>query len=119
MSPDEALQRVRGLRQSGIIRRIGAVIDSRRLGLSGTLVAMKVPTEQIEDVAAIVNALPNVTHNYLRDHEYNMWFTVTAESPADLTQIIGRIRETTGIRDILDLRSVKTYKINVRLDFSR
>ncbi len=118
LSEEEALERVRRLRRRGVIRRIGGVLDSRKLGLTGTLVAMKVPPDRIEDVATTVNAIPNVTHNYLREHTYNMWFTLTAASPEDLAERIAKLKRDTGITEILNLPSLKTYKINVRLKFN-
>ena len=117
MPVGDVLERVRNLRRRGIIRRIGGVLDSRRLGLVGTLVALRVPTDRIDEVAAIINALPNVTHNYLREHDYNMWFTVTAGSREEVAAIVERLRRETSIDDLLDLPSEQTYKINVRLDF--
>ncbi len=119
LSEQEALERVRALRQRGLVRRIGGVINSQKLGLTGTLVAMKVPPERIDEVADTINVLPNVTHNYLRDHAYNMWFTITANSPQELAEIVKQIQKSTGITDLLDLPSLKTYKINVRLDFNK
>jgi len=113
----EALARVRSLRERRVIRRIGGVLNARNLGLSTTLVAMNVPPERVEGVAAVVNALPNVTHNYLRDFDYNVWFTAAANSREELTELIERIKEWTGVADVLDLPSLRTYKIDVQLDF--
>jgi len=117
LGEDEVAARIRSLRERGIIRRIGGVLDSRRLGLVGTLVALRVPPGRIDEVAARINALPNVTHNYLREHHYNMWFTLTAASRDELDALLERVRRDTGLDDLLDLPSVQTYKINVRLDF--
>ena len=118
LSEEEVQDRVSALRRSGVIRRIGGVLNSRKLGLVGTLVAMKVPPDRIDDVADVVNALPNVTHNYLREHEYNMWFTVSATSPAELRKAVAYVKCATGIREVLSLPSLKTFKINVQLDFN-
>ena len=112
----EALSRVAALRRAGFIRRIGGVLDSRRLGMSGTLVAMKVPPERVEEVAAIINASPRVTHNYLREHEYNMWFTLSADSPGELADSLAEIRRATGIDELLDLPATKVFKINVKME---
>lgn len=117
LSAEEAQERVASLRRRGLIRRIGGVINSRRLGLVGTLVGMKVPPDCVDEVAAIVNDLSNVTHNYLREDDYNMWFTVTAASRDEVTAILSDLRRRTGIEDILDLPSLRTFKINVQLRF--
>jgi len=74
---------------------------------------MKVPEEKLEDVAKIVNSYHGVTHNYLRDFEYNMWFTVIAPSHEDLESTLEEIKERTNIDDLLNLPAVNFYKINV------
>jgi len=117
LSAEAAMARVQSLRERGLIRRIGGVVNSRELGLVGTLVGMKVPPDRIDAVAAVVNAVPNVTHNYLREDDYDMWFTITAASRDDVTAILADIREKTGIEDVLDLPSLRTFKINVHLGF--
>lgn len=119
LSEEEAQDRVSALRRSGVIRRIGGVLNSRKLGFVGTLVGMKVPPDRIDDVADVVNALPNVTHNYLREHEYNMWFTISATSPEKLAEIVEHVKCRSGITEILNLPSLKTFKINVQLNFNR
>jgi DNA-binding Lrp family transcriptional regulator len=119
LSEQAVYERVAALRQSGLIRRIGGVVSSQKLGYVGTLVAMRVPPERVDEFAAVINALPNVTHNYLRDHHYNVWFTLTALSAYELAETVAHIRDTTGITDVLDLPSLSTFKIDVRLDFSR
>lgn len=119
MGEREAQERVKALRKRGLIRRIGGVLNSRRLGLSGTLVAMKVPQGRLDEVANVVNALPSVTHNYLREHDYNMWFTVTAESPQRLAEIVAKLKRATGITEVLELPTLRTFKVNVCLEFGR
>ena len=69
---------VESLRNSGVIRRIGGVYDSKKLGFISRLCAGKV--SDIDKFAATVNEIPAITHNYVRSHEYNVWFTVIAES---------------------------------------
>jgi DNA-binding Lrp family transcriptional regulator/cytochrome b subunit of formate dehydrogenase len=116
LSPEDADRRIFSLRQRGVIRRIGGVINPRRLGLAATLVAMKVPPEHVNEVAAVVYSMPNVTHNCLREHEYNMWLTLTAKSSEELAATVAQLKRVTRITELLDLPSLKTYKINVRLD---
>jgi len=76
----DVIARVSAMRESGSIRRLGAVFDSRRLGYWSTLVAARLPEERLEEVAATVSLLAGVTHNYRRRHAYNLWFTLTAQS---------------------------------------
>ncbi|MEK7274974.1 MAG: Lrp/AsnC family transcriptional regulator, partial [Candidatus Desantisbacteria bacterium] len=67
-------------------------------------------------VADIVNAYTEVTHNYQRDEDYNLWFTIAAKSPEEIQKIIEEIREKTGIKRIINLPSTKTFKIRVRFE---
>ncbi len=116
ISEDEVLQRVQTLKDEKIIRRIGAVFDLRRLGYVSTLCAARVPEKDIDAVARVVNDCPEVTHNYVRSHEYNVWFTVIAPSEEALQETIDRIKAKTGIDEILDLRATKTFKINASFE---
>jgi DNA-binding Lrp family transcriptional regulator len=113
VSEEEIIRRLGRLKDAGVIRRLGAVFDSRRVGYKGTLCALKVPPEQISEVAAIINGFRGVTHNYLRDHEFNMWFTVLAESQDKLEQTIENIRGQTGIKELLSLPAENVFKIGV------
>lgn len=113
---DEVISRIRRLGENGVIRRLGGIFDSRKLGYSGTLCAMKVPGEKIKEAAAVVNAFPGVTHNYLREHAFNMWFTVLAESKEQLEEILRQIRESVGIEEIITLPAENIFKIRVNFD---
>ena len=77
VSEQDVIPRLKRLKDEGIIRRIGAIFDSKKLGYCSTLCAMKVPDQRIDEVALIINEYNGVTHNYLRNHEYNVWFTIT------------------------------------------
>ncbi|KAF0208836.1 MAG: Lrp/AsnC family transcriptional regulator [Actinomycetota bacterium] len=118
VSEAEALACVRGLKASGVIRRIGAIFDSHRLGYRSTLCAIAVPEERIEEVAALISEYPNVTHNYEREDRYNVWFTLIAHTAARIQAILDEIAETTGIDDILDLPATRLFKIKVDFDFT-
>lgn len=111
-SEEEVLRRVQGLYESGVIRRLGANFTSRKLGYTSTLCAAQVPGEQLEEFVAAVNRHPGVTHNYLRRHEFNVWFTLIAESQERLKEILGEIREATGI-EIMSLPARRIFKIKV------
>ncbi|MFH1081475.1 MAG: Lrp/AsnC family transcriptional regulator [Pseudomonadota bacterium] len=114
---EEAFNRVRKLRESDIIRRIGAVFDPKKLGFVSTLCAARVPEEKLRRFVAHVNAYPGVTHNYRRNHDYNVWFTYIAADEDELNRFLEEIREKTGIADMISLRAVRTFKINARFDF--
>jgi DNA-binding Lrp family transcriptional regulator len=116
ISGDEVIERVRQLKEKGIIRRIGAVFNSRALGYASTLCAARVPEEKIRAFADVVNSYPGVTHNYRRSNEYNVWFTFIASDPEALEQALDEIRTKTGVTDILSLQAVKTFKINATFE---
>ena len=100
LTESEALARVRALRGQGIIRRIGANFQSAKIGFSSTLCAASVPTDRLDAFIAAVNAQPGVTHNYLRDHLINVWFTMALiESDPKLTSlpdVFVRVNEVLG-----------------------
>ena len=111
---EEAFCRVRDLKKRNIIRRMGANFQSARLGFRSTLCAAKVPQEKLDAFVSEVNALPGVTHNYLRKHEYNIWFTCIGPSWDAVCAVLDGITQRTGI-PILNLPATKLYKI--RVDF--
>ena len=82
------LHQAEQLKKMGVIRRIAAFINYRALGLISTLIAAHVPQENIQAVAKAVNALENVSHNYLRQHHYNLWFTLQAPSTREIELIL-------------------------------
>ncbi len=116
ISEEETLARVQKMKEEGIIRRIGAVFDGAKLGRVSTLCAARVPEDKIESFVKTVNANKNVTHNYRRDDEYNIWFTVSAANAKEMEAFLNHVKEKTGVTDILDMRAVKTFKINASFD---
>jgi len=110
---DEAgvLSRTRRLKKEDLIRQIGAIFDTRRLGYRSTLVAFHVPGERLESVAAEISAHPGVSHNYARPHHYNLWFTLAVPPDADLVGEIARQADRTGVHDWLDLPALQVFKI--------
>lgn len=115
---DEVLRRIIRLKKANIIRRMGGFFDSRKMGYAGTLCAMKVPESRIDEVAAVINEYYQVTHNYLRSHEYNMWFTVLAPTAERRAEIIEEIRNRTGIADVMNLPAKRLFKIAVQFKVS-
>ena len=116
ISEDEALLRIQAMKDEGVIRRIGAVFDGPKLGRTSTLCAARVPEEKIDAFVQVVNASKGVTHNYRRNHDYNIWFTVSAASADELEAFLHAVKEKTGVTDILDMRAVRTFKINASFD---
>jgi len=116
LSEADVLQRVSRLKRIGIIRRIGGNFVPGRLGFVSTLCAARVPADRIEQFAKVVNRYPGVTHNYLRDNTYNIWFTFIAPSMEEIEDHLKDIAAETGIREILNLPATEVFKIRAQFD---
>ena len=112
-SETEVLERVQNLKDRAIIRRIGANCNSRKLGYTSTLCAARVPQDQVKKFVEVVNSYPGVTHNYRRDHAYNIWFTLIAPSVEEIERILREISDLTEIREIMSLPAERLFKIQV------
>ncbi|HAY22492.1 MAG TPA: Lrp/AsnC family transcriptional regulator [Desulfobacterales bacterium] len=117
LSEDKVLERVQRMVQDGVIRRIGANFNSRRLGYTSTLCAALVPEDRIKQFIRVVNRYAGVTHNYLRRHRFNVWFTLIAESTERIEEILREIREESGIAEIYSLPAKRIFKIQVDFAF--
>ena len=109
---EEALARVVRMRKDKIIRRMGANFQSKKLGWVSTLCGAKVPPEKLDRFVELVNAEPGVTHNYEREHAYNVWFTVIGPSREYIQERLDSITSQTGVA-ILNLPATKLFKIKV------
>ena len=117
MSEEEALERVRSLKKRGVIRRIGANFQSGKIGYRSTLCGAKVPEDKLELFIETVNAESGVTHNYLRDHEYNVWFTCIGPSDEDIARVLRHIADKTGVRpENWPARRMYKIKVDFRMD---
>ena len=111
---DDLLARVRKLLEDNVLTRFGPLYDAGRLGGAFSLCAMSVPAMDFERVAALVNAHPEVAHNYEREHRFNMWFVVATRSASEVKSVLARIERETGYA-ILDLPREAEYFIGLRL----
>ena len=113
---DELWGRVVDLAASGVIRRIGFSIDSRKMGYSSTLAAIRVSPEQIDKACELIDDYPQITHSYLREDAFNIWFTVIAEDHNEIIRILDEIRSELhlGQEDIMNLPVEKLYKLDAR-----
>ena len=114
---EEVISRIPRLKKKGIILRIGSFFDSEKLGFKSTLVAMKVPEPRFQEVAKIVNHYPGVTHNYRRDHKFNLWFVLMGKSKREIDETLRKIKSQTGINEILELPKRQLFKLH--LNFTR
>jgi len=117
-SEDEILTMVQKLGDEKIIRQTSAIFDTKRLGYKSSLVAFKVDEAKVDEAAKIINAHPGVSHNYLRNHDYNIWFTMAVEpnSIFGLERTIEILKERTGAEDAIVLPTLKMFKISVKMD---
>ena len=116
LSEDEVLKRIKNLKDEGIIRRIGAVFDTKKMGFASTLCAAKVSKENLKKFVAVVNSYAGVTHNYRRSHEYNVWFTFIAPDEETLKKSLGEIRDKTGVTDVISMTATQTFKIDATFE---
>jgi DNA-binding Lrp family transcriptional regulator len=116
MSTDQLWQRVLALAESGVIRRMGFSIDSRKIGYSSTLAAVKVTQDRVGEASELIASYPQITHSYLREDIYNIWFTVIAENRDAVLAILEDIRQKLKLseEDVMDLPVEKLYKLDAR-----
>ena len=109
---DELIQRINQMKKDLLIRRIGGNFSPDRLGYYSTLCAAKVPKEKIEVFTKTVNEYSGVTHNYKRDHEFNIWFTFIEASVETIKTNLENIKKTTKVETILNLPATRVFKIS-------
>jgi DNA-binding Lrp family transcriptional regulator len=113
ISEEEVFKRVKRLKAEGIIRRIGGNLNPRKLNFASTLCAAMVPEEKIDILVETVNSYKGVTHNYLRNNAYNIWFTFIGPTAVYLEKCLKEISGKTGVHNILNMPAVRTFKIMV------
>ena len=121
LSEDEVLRRTRRLLDERIIREITPIFDTRVLGYSSMLVAAKVDDENPWRAAKIINSHPGVSHNYLRDHDFNIWFTIATEpgSPLGLDGTLEVLQRLTGAESVRQLPTLRLFKIRMDLEMEK
>lgn len=109
------IERVRSMREDGTLTRFGPMFDAKELGGSFSLCAMSVPENEYYKIAELVNAHPEIAHNYKRDHELNMWFVLATETPDGILDCIQRIEKQTGCR-VLNLPKLQEFFVGLYLE---
>ena len=112
MSEEEVIFRLRKMVKSGALSRFGPILNAPQLGGERTLAALHVPQERFEEVAAAVNCQPAVSHNYERDHYYNMWFVISSEDEADIARTLEAVERETGLKPI-NLPTLEEYFVEL------
>lgn len=111
ISGDEVIERLRELKDAGIVRQVGPVVDSRRLGYKSTLVAMKIDRSRLEQAAQYILHHPGISHSYERNHPFNFWITLAIPPANDLASELKRLEYCTGAEAAIALPAVKLFKI--------
>lgn len=117
MDENELIEKIKNLKQKGLIRKIGPKINIKKLEKRVTaLLAAKIKSENIDNVVKEINKFNEVSHNYERTHDYNVWFTLSAKDQESFDNILNKISNLNGIDDIISLPTIKFFKLNVRFN---
>lgn len=110
----DLIQRVKTLKEQGVIRRIGGNFSPEKVGFFSTLCAARVPEDKIDEFAQYVNTFTGVTHNYVRENDFNVWFTFIAPSVEEIETNLRIISKETGIDSIVNLPATRVFKISAQ-----
>lgn len=110
--------RIEQVKDAGVLRQLSAIFDTRALGYSSALVAAKVDPDAIDDAATVINEHPGVSHNYKRNHEYNLWYTLAVPPSESFDDHLDVLHRASGASVTRKLPTLKLYKIGVKLDMT-
>jgi DNA-binding Lrp family transcriptional regulator len=116
LAEGDVIGRIEALKQQRIIRQISAIFDTRSLGYTSSLVAMRVRPEHLDAAAVAVNAHPGVSHNYQRNHAFNLWFTLAVPPTSSLEWTVDRLHEMVEAESTRILPTLRLFKIGLQLD---
>lgn len=115
-TPESVKERLLKLKEIGVLRQLSAIFDTRKLGYTSSLVAMEIEGDKLEYVANQINRHPGVSHNYERDHQFNLWFTLAVPPGSDLKEELEKFNILDGIKKVRMLPTLQLFKIGVKLD---
>ena len=115
-TPKIIKEHLNNLKKVGILRQLSAIFDTRKLGYTSSLVAMEIEHDKLEYVASQINRHPGVSHNYEREHQFNLWFTLAVPPGADLKTEVDKFNVLKGIKKVRMLPTLQLFKIGVKLD---
>ncbi|MCX7897636.1 MAG: Lrp/AsnC family transcriptional regulator [Rhodocyclaceae bacterium] len=115
LSEEAVLHRLSDLLARGVLTRFGPLFQIEKLGGAFVLAAMRVPAEDYDRIAELVNALPEVAHNYRREHAFNMWFVLATETPERIADVIAYIESITGLK-VYAFPKEREYFVGLKLD---
>jgi len=114
LTEDELISRLKKLLDEGVLTRFGPLYQVERLGGAYSLAAMQVPESDYDRISELVNAFPEVAHNYRREHAFNMWFVVAAASPAEVKRVLFSI-ERDSTHPVFEFPKLREYFVNLDL----
>lgn len=117
LTEEEVIERIAKLKQEEIIKQIRGIFDYQQLGYQGVLCAAEVKESAIKETADFINQFPGVTHNYLRNHDFNLWFTLITPSEELREKILGDIETLSAVNKLMVLPSLRLFKIKVNFHF--
>jgi len=115
-TPEIIKEKLNNLKEIGVLRQLSAIFDTRKLGYTSSLVAMEIEHDKLDHVASQINRHPGVSHNYERDHQFNLWFTLAVPPGADLNSELEKFNVLNGIKKVRMLPTLQLFKIGVKLD---
>jgi DNA-binding Lrp family transcriptional regulator len=115
-TPEIIKEKLNNLKEIGVLRQLSAIFDTRKLGYTSSLVAMEIEHDKLDYVASQINRHPGVSHNYERDHQFNLWFTLAVPPGADLNSELEKFNVLKGIKKVRMLPTLQLFKIGVKLD---
>lgn len=118
ISPEKIKEKLITLKSAGVIRQLSAIFDTRKLGYKSSLVAMKVDSDKLVDVANIINNHPGVSHNYERKHDFNLWFTIATPPGTNVKTEVDKFSILSGVQATRMLPTIQMFKIGVKLDMN-
>jgi DNA-binding Lrp family transcriptional regulator len=117
-SEEDAIARLAALKKMHIIRQISAIFDTRALGYKSSLVATRAPAGRVDEAAAAISEHPGVSHNYRRDHDFNLWWTIAVPAESSLEDHVNRLHERAGAESTRMMYTIRMFKIGVDLDMT-
>jgi len=116
ISTEELKTRLAKLKHKGVLRQLSAIFDTRKLGYTSSLVAMEIEPDKLDYVAQQINRHPGVSHNYERNHQFNLWFTLAVPPGSNLEKELEKFSKLQGIKKVRMLPTLQLFKIGVKLD---
>src|SRR5437879_5782622 len=107
VDPNEVIARLATLKSNKIIRQISAIFDTRALGYQSSLIATRAPADRVDEVAAVISEHPGVSHNYRRDHEFNIWWTVAVPPTSSLEDHVDALHSLAGAEQTRLMQTIR------------